>query len=127
VELALAVVVLAADLHRGIRSASGPFEVVVGPKGSATGLVMNTALLQDLHLGNIAYRQYQELRADPRVKDAVPIALGDSVPEVRIFGTTPAFFEVAVTPDRPPFYPSRRATLSQPTLKLSWAARPRHD
>src|SRR5689334_19349651 len=70
VGLALAVVVLGAGLRRGLASAGGPFELVVGPKGSPTQLVVSSVLLQDAPIGNLSYAQYEELRGDPRVRDA---------------------------------------------------------
>lgn len=104
VGLAVCVIVLAGGLQRGLITASGPFELVIGPKGSATQLVLSSVLYQDVPIGNISYAEYQTLAQDPRVRDAVPLALGDNLHGLRIIGTTPAFFRVAVTPDRPPFY-----------------------
>lgn len=104
VGLAIVVVTLSAGLRRGLTTAGGPFEIVVGPKGSATQLVSSSVLFQDVPLGNLTYAQYEALAADPRVRDAVPIALGDNVNGLRIVGTTPQLFSVAVTPERPPFY-----------------------
>jgi putative ABC transport system permease protein len=50
------------------------------------------------------YPVYAQLRADPRVRDAVPIALGDNVQGLRIIGTTTQLFTVTVAPGQPPFY-----------------------
>jgi putative ABC transport system permease protein len=102
--LAIAVIVLSGGARRGLTSAGGPFELVIGPKGSATQLVVSSVLLQDLPIGNMPYPIYVQLRADPRVRDAVPIALGDNVQGLRIVGTTTQLFTVAVAIDRPPFY-----------------------
>ena len=98
-----AVLVLAAALRRGLVSASGPFELVIGPKGSATQLVMSSVLLQDVPIGNMPTAAYETLTRDPRVRDAVPLALGDNVQGVRVVGIGPRFFEVAA-PGQPPFY-----------------------
>lgn len=104
VGLALGVIVLSAGLKRGLIVAGGPFEIVVGPKGSATQLVVSSVLLQDLPIGNLSYAQYEQVRADERIRDAIPIALGDNVGGLRIVGTTPELFAVAVTPAQGPFY-----------------------
>ncbi|MBC8162108.1 MAG: ABC transporter permease [Roseiflexaceae bacterium] len=104
VGLAIAVISLGAGLRRGLTTAGGPFELVVGPKGSATQLVVSSVLFQDVPLGNIPYATYERLAQDERVRDAVPLALGDNLQGIRIIGTTPQLFEVAVTPERPPFY-----------------------
>jgi putative ABC transport system permease protein len=102
--LAIAVIALAGGARRGLTSAGGPFELVVGPKGSATQLVVSSVLLQDLPLGNMPYPLYAQLAADPRVRDAVPIALGDNLRGLRIVGTSAQLFQVALAPGRPPFY-----------------------
>jgi putative ABC transport system permease protein len=102
--LAIAVIALAGGARRGLTSAGGPFELVVGPKGSATQLVVSSVLLQDLPIGNMPYPTYAQLRADPRVRDAVPIALGDNVQGLRIIGTTTEFFGVTAVADGAPFY-----------------------
>lgn len=104
VGLAICVVVLAAGLRRGLTTAGGPFELVVGPKGSPTQLVISSVLFQDVPIGNMTYGQYAALRSDARVRDAIPIALGDNVRGLRLIGTTPELFGIAITPERPPFY-----------------------
>ena len=104
VGLAIGVIALSAGVKRGLITAGGPFEIVVGPKGSATQLVNSSILYQDVPIGNMSYAQYEALAQDPRVRDAVPLALGDNIRGLRIVGTTPALFRVAVTPDRPAFY-----------------------
>lgn len=104
VALAVAVVALGAGVRRGLATAGGPFELVIGPKGSATQLVTSSVLFQDVPIGNISYSHFEALAQDSRVRDAVPIALGDNLGGLRIVGTAPALFGVAVTPDRPPFY-----------------------
>lgn len=104
VGLAIGVIALSAGVKRGLITAGGPFEIVVGPKGSATQLVNSSILYQDVPIGNITYAQYEAIAQDPRVRDAVPLALGDNLRGLRIVGTTPALFRVAVTPDRPAFY-----------------------
>lgn len=102
--LAIAVIAIAGGARRGLTSAGGPFEIVVGPKGSATQLVVSSVLLQDLPIGNMPYPIYEQLSEDPRVRDAVPIALGDNVQGMRIIGTAPLFFKVSLADGRPPFY-----------------------
>jgi putative ABC transport system permease protein len=104
VGLALAVVVLTGGIRRGLITAGGPFELVIGPKGSATQLVMSSILLQDVPLGNMAYSAYEELTNDPRVATAIPLALGDNIQGLRIVGTTLNLFRVQVSPAQPPFY-----------------------
>jgi putative ABC transport system permease protein len=101
--LAVAVIALAGGTRRGLIEAGGPFELVIGPKGSATQLVNSSVLLQDLPIGNFPYARYQAIAADPRVLAAVPIGLGDNIQGLRLVGTTPAFFLVTKASGQP-FY-----------------------
>lgn len=95
VALAITVIHLNEGLQRGIIRASDPFGVlVVGAKGSGQQLVLSTLLLQGTPVGNIGGHIFEELRDDPRVALAVPIALGDNVGGARIVGTDDHFFEL---------------------------------
>jgi putative ABC transport system permease protein len=105
VGLPLTVLALGDGARQGIIRASDPFGVlVVGPKGSAQELVLNTILLQGVPLGNMPYDIYAQLRADPRVALAIPMAKGDSVGNSPLIGTTEAFFELRATLNSPPAF-----------------------
>lgn len=105
IALPITVWVLGDGARQGIIRASDPFGVlVVGAKGSAQELVLDTILLQGVPVGNIPYRIYQELRLDPRVALAIPIAKGDSVANAPIIGTTPDFFELRATVESQPAF-----------------------
>lgn len=102
--LVVAIIALAGGMQRGLAGAGGPFELVVGPKGSATQLIVSSVLLQDVPLGNIPLQKYDQIAHDPRVRDAVPLALGDNVAGLRLVGTTPALFQVRERSGNRPFY-----------------------
>ena len=55
---------------------------------------MNSVLHLDTSPGNIPYTAYTEMRDDPRVKLAVPYAVGDNYKGFRIVGTTDDLFFV---------------------------------
>ena len=78
--------------------------LVVGAKGSSQQLVLSTLLLQGTPVGNIAGHIYTELRADPRVALAVPIAMGDNVGGARIVGTDEHFFDLRPSQQEPPAF-----------------------
>ena len=67
------------------------FDLVVGAKGSALQLVLSTVFQADVPTGNIPLSQAEALRANPEVRNAVPMALGDSYDGFRIVGTEPAY------------------------------------
>lgn len=92
-------------LQRGIIRASDPFGVlVVGAKGSSQQLVLSTLLLQSAPIGNLPMTIYEQLEHDPRVKLAVPLALGDNVGGARIIGTNEHFFELRPSQLEPPSF-----------------------
>lgn len=73
------------------------YDVIVGPKGSPTQLVLNTVYHLDKSPGNIPYSVYEEMvsprgRYRPDVRTAVPTAVGDSYKGLRIIGAPPKLF-----------------------------------
>jgi len=72
-------------------------DLIIGAKGSATQLVMNTIYHMDQSPGNIPYPLYEAM-LDPRqfraqVKIAIPYVVGDSYQgKYRIVGTSPKLF-----------------------------------
>ncbi|MBW7882670.1 MAG: ABC transporter permease [Caldilineaceae bacterium] len=105
VALAVTVSHLNDGLQRGIIRASDPFGMlVVGAKGSGQQLVLSTLLLQGTPVGNISGHIYNELVADPRVAQVVPLAMGDNVGGARIIGTDHSFFDLRPTLQDPPAF-----------------------
>ncbi|MCC6145562.1 MAG: ABC transporter permease [Candidatus Hydrogenedentes bacterium] len=68
------------------------FDAVLGARGSQLQLVLNTVFHLETSPGNIPWSMYQAIKADPRVKTAIPYALGDNYLGFRIVGTTPDLF-----------------------------------
>ncbi len=105
IALFVSVTVLNDGVREGIIEASDPFgTLVIGAKGSAQQLVLNTILLQGLPVGNIPIEIYERLQADERVSLAVPIAMGDNVGGARIIGTSVDFFTLRPTNNEPPTF-----------------------
>lgn len=104
VAVALSVLLIAQGVKDGIKRASAPFDMIVGAKGSAMQLVMNTIFLQDIPVGNIPHDLYLLLKTDTRVKSAIPLGLGDNYKGFRIVGTTPDYFEMREKPTAPPYF-----------------------
>ncbi len=102
-----------------VRNASVGYNMVVGPKGSALQLTLNSVYYLSQPIENLPYAEYmefftQEERAaavarfggDPELGEragryapfvaggfTIPLALGDYFGEFRVVGTTPEFFE----------------------------------
>jgi putative ABC transport system permease protein len=92
--LALAVAALTLLLLTGAqleqrlyRDARG-VDLVVGPKGSRTQLVLSSIYGVDVPSGSIPWDAVQNLAAEPDVRSVVPIALGDRYHGFRVVGTT---------------------------------------
>lgn len=79
------------------------YELIVGARGSAVQLVLNTVYHLDRSPGNIPAGVLEELRADRRVRLAAPIAVGDTYRGFRVVGTSAEFLrELEVVPGRRP-------------------------
>ena len=68
------------------------FDAVLGARGSALQLVLNTVYHLETSPGNIPWSLYEQVAADPRVHLAIPYAVGDNYKGYRIVGTTPEIF-----------------------------------
>jgi putative ABC transport system permease protein len=99
---------------------TGGFDGVLGARGSKIQLVLNAIFHLEESPGNIRWGDYQDIKRNPAVALAVPIAMGDNYRGFRLIGTTMEMFTDAeyapgkrYTP-RPPgrlFDPERREAL----------------
>jgi putative ABC transport system permease protein len=64
----------------------------VGAKGSPTQLVLNVVFRMDTPTPNISMDTYQDLKDDPLVEVAVPVAMGDAFQGFRYVATTSTYF-----------------------------------
>ncbi len=74
-------------LQRDLRG----IDLVVGAKGSPLQLILSSVYHLDIPTGNIPLRDAEELRKHPQIKNAIPLALGDSYHGYRIVGTEHAY------------------------------------
>jgi len=68
------------------------FDAVLGARGSQLQLVLNAVYQLETSPGNIPWSLYQAVKSDPRVKLAIPYAVGDNYYGYRIVGTTDEIF-----------------------------------
>ena len=66
-------------------------DIVVGAKGSPLQLVLSAVYHIDSPTGNIKLEEAQKLMKNPMVKEAIPLAYGDSYEGHRILGTSTAY------------------------------------
>lgn len=90
--LAMAVFSISAQSSTAFGGGKGGWDAVLGAKGSATQLVLNTVYHLETSPGNVPWAMYQALEEDPRVTLAVPYAVGDNYKGYRIVGTTSELF-----------------------------------
>lgn len=90
--LAVALVQTAAETR--LQRDLGGVDLVVGAEGGGLQLVMSALLQADAPTGIIPAQVWTDLARDPQVAAAVPVAMGDSVGDVRIVGTTPAYADL---------------------------------
>ena len=75
------------------RDAAG-IDLVIGAKGSPLQLILSTVFHIDIPTGNISVADAGQVIAEPVVKRAIPLALGDSYKTFRIVGTNPAYIDL---------------------------------
>lgn len=95
--LGIALIAFLLLLERGLesrlsRDVAG-IDMVVGAKGSPLQLVLSAVLQVDVPTGNVPLAALETLRRNPLIKQAVPVAMGDSFGSFRILGTEPAYID----------------------------------
>jgi putative ABC transport system permease protein len=92
VSLVIASVLLTRGIKEGFIAGATDYNLIVGAKGSPTQLVLNVVFRMDAPTPNIPLSAYDDLRADPRVEAAVPVAMGDAYQGFRYVATSEAYF-----------------------------------
>jgi len=92
VSLVIASVLLTRGIKEGFIAGATDYNLIVGAKGSPTQLVLNVVFRMDAPTPNIPLSAYEDLRADPRVEAAVPVAMGDAYQGFRYVATSAAYF-----------------------------------
>ncbi len=92
VSLVIASVLLTRGIKEGFIAGATDYNLIVGAKGSPTQLVLNVVFRMDAPTPNIPLSVYEDVRADPRVEAAVPVAMGDAYQGFRYVATSEAYF-----------------------------------
>lgn len=75
------------------RNAAG-IDMIVGTKGSPLQLVLSSIYHADIPAGNIDMHEYEELKRNSHVRQAIPLALGDSYKGFRMVGSTADYLKL---------------------------------
>lgn len=102
VMLMVMVLVIYGILQNTFNQQSINYDLIVGPKGSPLQLVLSTVYHISPPIENLPYRYYEQLKKDPRVSAAIPVAMGDVTEQGNfpIVGTIPEFFKIDYAPKR---------------------------
>jgi putative ABC transport system permease protein len=102
VALMVAVLVVNGVVTRMFNQNATGFHLIVGAKGSAMQLVLNTIYFLDKPIENIPYKYYLELKKNKAFAHAIPFALGDTTEDgkFRIVGTMPEYFGLEYVPGK---------------------------
>jgi len=100
VMLMVSVLVIHGIVERMFLQRSIGYDLIVGPKGSDLQLVLNTVYRISQPIENLPYLYYLQLKDDPRVEAAVPVALGDVTQQGNfpLVGTSELYFENEYAP-----------------------------
>lgn len=90
--LTMAVFSIQNQTRAAFTGGSTGFDAVLGARGSQLQLVLNAVFQLETSPGNIPWSLYEAVKKDPRVKLAIPYAVGDNYFGYRIVGTTPEIF-----------------------------------
>src|ERR1700739_1536650 len=93
--LLLSVWVVNAQSQATFTGVNAGFDAVLGARGAKLQLVLNAIFHLEASPGNVAWADYREIKTNPAVELAVPIAVGDNYYGYRLVGTLPELFEKA--------------------------------
>src|SRR5688572_7096024 len=79
------------QLQQKISENARGIDLVVGAKGSPLQLILCNIFHIDFPTGNINLKEAEKITRNRMVKQAIPLALGDSYQGFRIIGTTLAY------------------------------------
>jgi len=122
VSLVIASVLLTRGIKEGFIAGATDYNLIVGAKGSPTQLVLNVVFRMDAPTPNIRFSAYEEIRHDPRVEAAVPVAMGDAYQGFRYVATTEAYFAPFSWRRHVPAVSTGRLFRSEPSGKLDYEA-----
>jgi putative ABC transport system permease protein len=94
--LVMSVFALERQSYQAFTGGAGGFDAILGARGSALQLVLNSVFHLETSPGNIPYSMYKAIAADPRVSVAIPYAVGDNYHGFRIVATLDTLFKEAV-------------------------------
>lgn len=103
VALMVAVLIINSIITKMFNQSGTGYDLIIGPQGSATQLVLSTVYRIDDPIENLPWDYYTEIQKDPRIELAVPVAFGDFTEEgaFPIIGTTPQYFSLDVVSGTP--------------------------
>ena len=90
--LMMAVWAVKAQSQQTFTQMTGGFDAVLGARSSKLQLVLNAVFHLEASPANIAWKDLEQIRANPGVALAVPIAMGDNFRGYRVVGTLPEMF-----------------------------------
>jgi putative ABC transport system permease protein len=96
----LSVQQLREDARRSFSNALSGVDLIVGPRGSATELMLYSVFQIGRPSRNMGYAGFQEIQTMPQVRWAVPIQLGDTYQGHPVLGTTATLFTEFKSQDR---------------------------
>ena len=85
------VLIVSEQIESNVERDLGGIDLVVGAKGSPMQIMLAGVFHLDVPTGNIPLATIAQLRSQPLVAQAIPIALGDSLRGFRIVGTSPEY------------------------------------
>lgn len=103
VALMIAVLILNNTLAGVFGQRNSGFDMIIGPMGSETQLVMSTLYRIEKPIENLPWRYYLDWKKNDLVEHAIPVSIGDTSEEGQfpIVGTTVDYFRVPYGYDGP--------------------------
>lgn len=94
ISIIIVLLILSSQVENKLTKNAENIDLVVGAKGSPMQLILSSIFHVDYPTGNIPYAEAEKVSKSPFVKNAVPLAMGDSYSSYRIVGTEHSYPEL---------------------------------
>lgn len=93
ITLSMVTVNISSQINEGFFNADSKYDIIIGPEGSSTQLLMSSMFFADEPLGTISYEIVEDLNARGDLLEVIPLGLADSYKGAKVVGSTTDFIK----------------------------------
>ena len=88
ITLSMVSVNISSQINEGFFNADSKYDVVIGPEGSSTQLLMSSLFFSDEPLGTVSYKIVEDLQSRGDLVEVIPLGMADNYKGARVVGSS---------------------------------------